>query len=273
MRQARPATSTDNRRYPRLILAVRKALTSKVSGPSASLGDDMRTRADSPTKICAMDGCHHPLRARGLCVTHYNQAHQSDRHTMVERECVACGATVLKYPSGSRKVVCSTRCRGWVQYERWPEDGKELVGPLASSCEVRPAKQEPAPRPRFASGSCAWCAAWFVHDLRITGTGSRHCSTTCTRRAAKARQLLRQGRFDIHPTARLSIYERDRWTCQLCMEAVDRDLPTTHAWAATLDHIECQSWTLIPDHSPANLRLAHRMCNSGRGDGRYHQAG
>jgi hypothetical protein len=37
-------------------------------------------------------------------------------------------------------------------------------------------------------------------------------------------------------------------------------------WAPSLDHIEPQSWALIPDHSPANLRLAHRWCNSVRGD-------
>ena len=36
--------------------------------------------------------------------------------------------------------------------------------------------------------------------------------------------------------------------------------------AATLDHIECRAWALIPDDTPRNLRLAHRLCNSTRGD-------
>ncbi len=68
---------------------------------------------------------------------------------------------------------------------------------------------------------------------------------------------------------RVDIYERDEWTCQLCFEPVDRDLMTldpSNVWAPTLDHIVCQSWTSEPDHSPENLRLAHRWCNSVRSD-------
>lgn len=65
---------------------------------------------------------------------------------------------------------------------------------------------------------------------------------------------------------RRAIYERDGWVCQLCMGEVDPDLAPTHRMAATLDHIEPRSATLVPDHSPSNLRLAHRACNSKRGN-------
>ena len=40
---------------------------------------------------------------------------------------------------------------------------------------------------------------------------------------------------------------------------------------ATLDHIVPRSLALIADDSPANLRLAHRSCNSARGN--RHAAG
>jgi hypothetical protein len=64
---------------------------------------------------------------------------------------------------------------------------------------------------------------------------------------------------------RLAIYERDRWTCQLCRKPVDPTLdPIRDAMAATLDHVAPRSLTLFPDDSPANLRLAHRACNSRR---------
>jgi len=56
------------------------------------------------------------------------------------------------------------------------------------------------------------------------------------------------------------------------MHPVDAALPPNDRWAATLDHIECQSWALMADHSEANLRLAHRMCNSIRSDERYSAA-
>lgn len=86
--------------------------------------------------------------------------------------------------------------------------------------------------------------------------------------AAKARH----GRFRIPLPERLAIYERDGWVCQLCFEPVDPDLPPSNTWSATLDHIVCQSWSEEPDHSPENLRLAHRWCNSVRGDERFHTA-
>jgi 5-methylcytosine-specific restriction endonuclease McrA len=76
----------------------------------------------------------------------------------------------------------------------------------------------------------------------------------------------------VPPQVRLAIYERDGWVCQLCHEPVDPDLDQSDVWGATLDHIECQSWALIPDHRPTNLRLAHRWCNSARGDERYPDA-
>jgi hypothetical protein len=69
---------------------------------------------------------------------------------------------------------------------------------------------------------------------------------------------------------RIRIYERDHWVCQLCLLPVDPELTSPHPQSASLDHIVCRSWSERPDHSDANLRLAHLICNSLRGDeGRY----
>jgi len=51
----------------------------------------MRTRSDSPTKSCTVDGCGKPLRARGYCGSHYNQILNPDRHPKVTRTCEQCG--------------------------------------------------------------------------------------------------------------------------------------------------------------------------------------
>lgn len=65
---------------------------------------------------------------------------------------------------------------------------------------------------------------------------------------------------------RLAIYERDGWLCQLCGEPVDRDAdPKRDNAAPSLDHIVPRSLQPVPDHSDANLRLAHRGCNARRG--------
>lgn len=89
-------------------------------------------------------------------------------------------------------------------------------------------------------------------------------SLYCSKRCAKNASNNRRGRFVIPAKRRLAIYERDGWVCQLCREPVDPD--ATDIWRPTLDHIAPQSHQLIPDHSDANLRLAHMWCNSVRGD-------
>jgi len=60
---------------------------------------------------------------------------------------------------------------------------------------------------------------------------------------------------------------RDGWQCQLCSYPVSPDEHYLSDYAASLDHIIPQSQQLLPDHSPRNLRLVHRWCNSSRGDG------
>lgn len=110
----------------------------------------------------------------------------------------------------------------------------------------------------FTCGACKWCGSSFV------GYGA-----FCSRRCATSQKYAdrSQRSFKISPKERVEIYERDGWVCQLCNKQVDSALHYLDNWSATLDHIVPQSHMLIPDHSPSNLRLAHRWCNSARGDG------
>src|SRR5690606_2982141 len=146
----------------------------------------------------------------------------------------------------------------------------KVMRDLCSRCQVaRAARQRVARRKaeRAAAGTagpsgwpwvqgvCAWCREPFVRK----GMASPYCSRECNRKDnPKSGFISRSGR--------LAIYERDNWTCQLCFEPVDPNLHYLDDWAASLDHIVPQSHMLVPDHSPSNLRLAHRWCNSVRGD-------
>lgn len=112
----------------------------------------------------------------------------------------------------------------------------------------------------FVSGGCSWCAETF------TAAAGVYCSDRCKVAAGFKRRSGGKS-FTVSPRARLAIYERDSWDCQLCARPVDRSLHHRDNWSASLDHIIPQSHMLIPDHSPSNLRLVHRMCNSMRGDG------
>ena len=70
-------------------------------------------------------------------------------------------------------------------------------------------------------------------------------------------------KLNISKSDRLTIYDRDNWTCGICCEPVDPDLHSNDVWGATLDHIVPRS--LGGPDEPSNLRLAHRRCNSVRG--------
>lgn len=94
----------------------------------------------------------------------------------------------------------------------------------------------------------------------------RYCSQRCQRRAGKASR----SEFSISPVVRIAIYERDGWICQLCLEPVSPDSPPSDIWAATLDHIIPRSHGGSDEED--NLQLAHRWCNSVKGDGTYYDA-
>lgn len=117
----------------------------------------------------------------------------------------------------------------------------------------------------FVEGPCGWCGDRFTIIYQTT---AKYCSQRCKQAATRKRH----GKFSLPPQERQAIYERDGWICQLCMEPVDPDLDHANPWSATLDHIVCRSWQTNPDHSASNLRLAHRWCNSVRGDEQHYTA-
>lgn len=177
------------------------------------------------------------------------------------RTCQLCGKDFDTRADGPSKF-CSVSC------SKTKVRSRELVhvGPAVPK-DAPPTPVTVVTAPKWwgviTQGPCAWCGEAFTS---MSGA-ARYCSTQCLRYAAKERH---GKRFIISPGRRLAIYERDNWTCQLCSEPVDREAHYLDDWAPSLDHVIPQSHTLIPDHSPANLRTAHRWCNSVRGDGSWH---
>lgn len=207
-------------------------------------------------KTCTIDGCDKIHRAKGLCSMHWKQQH--GKPTRYAITCQTCGVEHMSArPDGK---FCSDECKGR-SYQRT----RSLVGPVPRDrCELP--DRHPARRPQskphvWYAGSCRWCGDNFVDWQPLAA----YCSRRCSKQHGKARR----GVFVIPRSLRWEIYERDAWTCQLCMELVDQELTVLdpcNDWAASLDHIICQSWRDVPDHSASNLRLAHRWCNAVRGD-------
>ena len=65
-------------------------------------------------------------------------------------------------------------------------------------------------------------------------------------------------------TSLIELGHRDGWECWLCGGAVDPDEPAGSLWAASVDHVVPRS--LRGPDTAANRRLAHRRCNSSRGN-------
>lgn len=109
----------------------------------------------------------------------------------------------------------------------------------------------------WTSGACDWCGDHFV------GVG-----LTCSERCKKNRKWNRRttSTFHVSPKFRNSIYERDSWTCQICLTPVDINAGTGSNLYPSLDHIVPQSAMLLPDHSAGNLRTVHMLCNAYRRD-------
>lgn len=138
----------------------------------------MRTRSDSPTKTCTKDGCDRPLRARGLCVTHYNQTLPNPRRK-VAMTCDSCGETCEKEQRTRRYegTYCSELCR---DFARWGGQTCTLpanhwVHMFGATCEWK------APLPRI---ECAWCGTTFQPPR----TSSRFCKPECQLRFKKAKR-------------------------------------------------------------------------------------
>ncbi|XTZ17059.1 HNH endonuclease [Micromonospora echinospora] len=208
-------------------------------------------KADSPTKTCGEDGCGRPLRARGLCSTHYNQQHQPDRHTKVVVPCTWCGRPCTKDRGRESRygaLFCSLECRDtWRRRDKLPVP---FVGAV-----VRPVPNQPEPSAfrRWVSGTCRHCGTPFVDRQ----PDARSCSALCTRR------YWRKLHADEVPQAvRLHVLHRDRWRCQICKRSIPQRLRVPHPRAGTVDHVVPRSQG--GSHDPANLGAAHMGCNSAR---------
>lgn len=135
----------------------------------------------------------------------------------------------------------------------WNEASRDRQKRARASGWVRPDRE--APKVQRTSGQCTKCGKAILAVL------ADPLCALC--RYNRPGYNIRISRAD-----RLAIYERDDWTCGICREPVDQNAPPNSTWDATLDHVVPRSQGGADDLD--NLRLAHRWCNSVRGDLSYH---
>lgn len=234
--------------------------------------------ADSPTKQCGEDGCSRPLRARGLCSTHYNQQHQPDRHRKVTVACGWCGKPCQKDAGRERRyggLYCSLECRDTARMAT--EAGRQQVAAARLQAQLawtapRAAALRKARRASrgshghgvFVGGHCHHCGAGFVALCTLAINLPRWCSDACRKRAKRARYRARVRGCSTVPYSRRAVCVRDGWRCHLCHQPVDSRFAFPHPGSATMDH-------LVPVSAGGadaldNVRLAHMICNARRRD-------
>jgi 5-methylcytosine-specific restriction endonuclease McrA len=108
-------------------------------------------------RTCTMPNCSKPHRARGLCGSHYNQQHQTNRHAKQTIPCAYCGADCEKDPSRANRygsLYCSLKCRDWDRYGysklpadhwAWAEVSRIWIGigRVCAYCEQHTTDYEP----------------------------------------------------------------------------------------------------------------------------------
>lgn len=118
--------------------------------------------------------------------------------------------------------------------------------------------------------TCLHCSITYKPRAKTVGRDEHACSPECDKHVQKAirhrikeRRRSRKRNAYVADVNRLAIFNRDKWTCQLCGRKVDRKKVAPHPRSPSLDHI-------VPisrggTHEPANVQLACFGCNSRKG--------
>lgn len=96
---------------------------------------------------------------------------------------------------------------------------------------------------------------WFCSDVCMVRHGNRNG------------KYIRRQRFKVAFEERVykaQIYRRDGFRCQICKGKVNMKAKVPHPLAPTMDHIIALANG--GKHKPSNVRLAHFICNSTKGD-------
>ena len=216
----------------------------------------MRTRSDSPTKSCTHHGCDNPLRAKGLCISHYNAINRTPNPTS-EYTCPMCGDSFVKETARANRyknVFCSPDCNVLYQMEhldRRPATLKAMATRAAKKL-ASPVQPE-APQCVVHYSTCKACGTLMCHGH----ARKSYCSKRCENRARHIRRGKR------HNIRRVAVFERDFYMCWICNQYCDPLLTVPDRFAATIDHLVPQSFG--GTHDLDNLATAHQHCNSSRG--------
>lgn len=206
--------------------------------------------------ICAACGepfIYHQARPQQACSKKCaNQLRHAGRACPIDwRTCVDCGALWTVRPN-SEETNCP-RCR------------RLLASAITAVHRAAMAFKRITDRPVYQPHDhvCPVCQSAFK------GHGSAiYCSKPCQRKspaekAARTRRRMRKRAAVVEEFEPSDVFTRDQFRCGICKKRLEMDKRVPHPKAPTIDHI-------LPlsrggQHTLANVRAAHFICNSKRG--------
>jgi len=157
------------------------------------------------------------------------------------RPCAICEDPI---PFGRRKF-CSDLCIEFDRRIRYPV--KKNILRKCPQCK----------QPKQFSGT--YCSKKCQLELQ------RKSETYKSNRRAERRRRRARKRNAHSETVYLEVIaRRDKYKCHICRKRVDMNLDVRDRYSPTMDHLVPIS--LGGDHTYANIRLAHRTCNSSKGN-------
>lgn len=236
-----------------------------------------------PERVCALEGCDvtfRPSRQIQRCCSErhgkvlWNTENSHRRYAPpVDVSCCVCGASISRRVRPDRQPACSSMCKSFLRYGRWPLCSLPVRHRARRRADLVRLADAPMltlttpRRPRFVNSTCRRCGDSFTIDQHVANGGvseAAWCSKRCARSQGKARRRALKRATYIEPVSPRKVYERDGWRCHLCRKPVDKTASVPNWQAATIDHV-------VPlsrggEHSYANIRTAHFICNARKGD-------
>jgi 5-methylcytosine-specific restriction endonuclease McrA len=164
--------------------------------------------------------------------------------------CEVCGQLWCGQKMGHKSATCAREdCRKEAKNRRaraaYAADPTQSIERAARIRATRTDEE----RAREIERARAWRASAGYFEAKRTGDAIR--------RARKAG--VRVEKF-----ANTEVFDRDGWTCGICLEPIDPALAWPDPMSVSLDHV-------VPlskggDHSRANCQAAHLVCNVSKGD-------
>lgn len=204
----------------------------------------------------------------------------------VVRTCKGCAIELPPFDSRAERnprIWCSDACRVRVHYEAKRARTGATPGyfprstvafPTCSECsKIFTAK---TPRARVCSSTCGLLRKARLSRERYAADPQTELQRFRRLRATQSDEKRDKNRArnqrrravvygaDAEKFLPSEIYDRDGWTCQLCLFGIDRALRFPDPWSPTIDHTTPLS--LGGPHTRANVRAAHLHCNSARGN-------